>query len=102
MVRLLEKTEALETFAVFHMEGYWDADGTQMIDAIRKAIGNPNLKVSTMPWRLIRVLSPFVRFLGNWRKCEISGTFPSKRAMRGLRDWSAGDKHELGHHLTPR
>ena len=39
MVRLLEKPAALETFAVFHMEGHWDADGMQMIDAIRRAVG---------------------------------------------------------------
>jgi hypothetical protein len=41
MVRLLEKSGVLESFAVFHMEGHWDWDGTQMISAIRKAAANP-------------------------------------------------------------
>ena len=60
MARLLEKPEALAPFAVFHMEGHWDADGTQMIEAIRKAVGNPTIKAGKMPWLLMRMLSPFV------------------------------------------
>jgi len=60
MVRLLEKSETLEPFSMFQMEGHWDADGTQMIGAIRKVVGNPNIKVGKMPWLLMRLLSPFV------------------------------------------
>ena len=60
MVRLLEKPDRLETFAVFHMEGHLDADGSQMIEAIRKAAGRANIKVGTMPWWLMRLASPFV------------------------------------------
>jgi len=45
MVQLLERSEVLDDFAVFQMEGHWDDDGTQMIDAIRKAAGDPNIKV---------------------------------------------------------
>jgi nucleoside-diphosphate-sugar epimerase len=60
MVRLLEKSGMLESFAVFHMEGHWDADGTQMIASIRKAVGNPSIKLRKTPWILIRLLSPFV------------------------------------------
>jgi nucleoside-diphosphate-sugar epimerase len=60
MVRLLEKSDVLEKFAVFHMEGHWDADGTAMVAAIRQASGNPELKVRKFPWLLMRLLSPFV------------------------------------------
>ncbi|MEI9804521.1 MAG: SDR family NAD(P)-dependent oxidoreductase [Pseudolabrys sp.] len=60
MVRLLEKPEALDAFAVFHMKGHWDADGTQMIAAIAKAAGRPAIKVRKMPWLAMRLLSPFV------------------------------------------
>jgi nucleoside-diphosphate-sugar epimerase len=60
IVRLLEKPEILEPFAMFQMEGHWDADGTQMINAIRKAVGNPKIKVHRTPWLLMRLLSPFV------------------------------------------
>ena len=31
-----------------------------MIEAIRKAAGNPNIKVRKMPWKLMLALSPFV------------------------------------------
>jgi nucleoside-diphosphate-sugar epimerase len=60
MVRLLERPQALDTFAVFHMEGQWDADGARMIEAIRKAVGNPGIRVGRMPWVLMRLASPFV------------------------------------------
>jgi nucleoside-diphosphate-sugar epimerase len=60
IVRLLEKSQMLEPFAVFQMKGHWDTDGTEMIDAVRKAAGNPNIKVGKMPWLLMRLLSPFV------------------------------------------
>jgi nucleoside-diphosphate-sugar epimerase len=60
IVRLLEKSSELEPFAVFHMQGHWDADGTEMIAAIRRTVGNPRIKVAKMPWGLMRLLSPFV------------------------------------------
>ena len=60
IVRLLAKPEMLEPFAMFQMDGHWDADGTQMVDAIRKAVGNPKIKVRKSPWWLMRLLSPFV------------------------------------------
>ena len=60
MARLLEKSEALEPFAVFHMDGHWDATSARMIEAIRAAAGNQNIKVRKMPWLMMRLLSPFV------------------------------------------
>ncbi len=61
MIRLLEQDDTLETFAQFQMEGHWDADGTQMIAAIRRTVGKPDLPVRTLPWGLIRLAAPFVR-----------------------------------------
>lgn len=60
MVQLIEKEEALEPFATFHMEGHWDADGTRMIAALRRAVGRPDLPVRAFPWRLLAIASPFV------------------------------------------
>lgn len=60
VVRLLEKADALEPFATFHMDGHWDADGAGMIEAIRAAAGNPRIPVRRTPWPLIRLLSPVV------------------------------------------
>jgi nucleoside-diphosphate-sugar epimerase len=60
MVRLLEKPDALEAYASFHMAGHWDADGSEMIAAIRRTAGNGTIKVAAMPWGLMRLLSPVV------------------------------------------
>lgn len=60
MMRLLEAEDALEHFASFHMDGHWDADGTQMITAIRRVIGNTKLPVRHFPWWLIGPSAPFV------------------------------------------
>jgi nucleoside-diphosphate-sugar epimerase len=57
--RLLQRSD-LGSFAVFHMEGHWDADGTRMIDAIRRNAGNPRIKITRLPWALMRLSSPFV------------------------------------------
>lgn len=60
MVRLLDKADALDLFAVFHMQGHWDADGTQMAASIRRVAGTPGIKTAKTPWGLMRVLSPVV------------------------------------------
>jgi nucleoside-diphosphate-sugar epimerase len=60
MVRLVEIGDTLPAFAAFQMEGYWDADGSGMIGAIRRVTGNPALKVRPLPWRLLALASPFV------------------------------------------
>lgn len=60
MVQLLEKRAVLERFAVFHMEGHWDADGTKMIAAIQAAVPGRTVKVGKLPWLVMRLLAPFV------------------------------------------
>jgi nucleoside-diphosphate-sugar epimerase len=60
MVRLVERDSELEAFSTFHMNGHWDADGTQMIEAIRRVVGRPDLKVRAFPWLMLAVASPFV------------------------------------------
>ncbi|MBS1182810.1 MAG: uncharacterized protein H6Q99_2690 [Proteobacteria bacterium] len=62
MVRLIDSGK-LDDFATFHMEGHWDADGTQMISAIRRVLDEPFTPVKRMPWLLMRLASPFVPLL---------------------------------------
>jgi nucleoside-diphosphate-sugar epimerase len=62
MVRLIEQG-GLAPFATFHMEGVWDAEGTQIVDAIRRALGDPAVPVKQMPWSMMRLASPFVPML---------------------------------------
>ena len=75
VIELLNKGTALEPFATFHMAGHWDADGTQMIQAIRRVVARRmrfEPKVSAFPWWLLTVLAPFVT------------TFREMREMRYL------------------
>lgn len=70
MVRLIEREDRLGVFETFHMEGHWDADGTAMTSAIRRAAADPGLKIRTFPWWLLSLASPFValfRELGEMR-----------------------------------
>jgi nucleoside-diphosphate-sugar epimerase len=60
IVRLVERESALAVFDTFHMNGHWDADGTQMQAAIRRASGQPDLPVKRFPWWLLTLGSPFV------------------------------------------
>ena len=59
MLRLLEHSN-LAPFATFHMQGHWDADGQQMVAAIRRALGDPALPVKHLPWTAMRLASPVV------------------------------------------
>ena len=63
MVELVQRREALEPFAVFHMQGHWDADGSQMAAAISRVVvkrGGAQPKVSAFPWWLMALIAPFV------------------------------------------
>ncbi len=59
MARLAE-AERPEAFATYHMAGHWDPDGTAMIEAIRAALGAPDLPVRRFPWLLVRLAQPVV------------------------------------------
>lgn len=59
MMRLVERDATLPAFANFHMDGQWDADGTQMIAAIRAAVGRP-VPARAFPWWLLTGAAPFV------------------------------------------
>jgi nucleoside-diphosphate-sugar epimerase len=60
MARLVDREAALGAFETFHFAGHWDADGTAMVAAIRRAAGDPGLRVRGFPWALIAAASPFV------------------------------------------
>jgi nucleoside-diphosphate-sugar epimerase len=63
MVRLLERSDRLPTFASYHMAGHWDADGRQMAEAVRRVVQRrtgQTPKISAFPWWLLRIAAPFV------------------------------------------
>lgn len=53
MVRLLEHAD-LPPFGSFHMEGHWDHDGRQMVQAIARVLGDPAVPIRPLPWWLLR------------------------------------------------
>jgi nucleoside-diphosphate-sugar epimerase len=63
IVALLEHGERLQPFDCFHMEGHWDADGQQLIEAIRRVVresGGSQPAVWALPWWLVRLAQPVV------------------------------------------
>ncbi|MFN7092397.1 MAG: NAD-dependent epimerase/dehydratase family protein [Allorhizobium sp.] len=59
-MRLLDRADALPRFARFHMDGFYDPDGTQMVAAIGRAVGRPRILTIGFPWRLAGLARPFV------------------------------------------
>ncbi|KQS99099.1 MULTISPECIES: NAD-dependent epimerase/dehydratase family protein [unclassified Rhizobium] len=68
MARLVDRRQTLPPFAVYHMQGFWDDDGTKMAAAIRRASGNPAVKVQAFPWWLMPFAAPFVPFFRELRE----------------------------------
>lgn len=75
MVRLLARDD-LPDFARFHMEGHWDPDGSEMIAAIRLAVGRPDLPVRRFPWPVITLASPFVPLFRELREMRYLWQMP--------------------------
>ena len=67
MLRLIGLGDRLPDFAVYHMRGHWDADGTQMAASIGRAVGRP-VKTRAFPWWALPVLSPFSEMLREMRE----------------------------------
>jgi nucleoside-diphosphate-sugar epimerase len=75
MVELLARRESLDSFAVFHMAGHWDADGSQLCASIQRVVARRTghtPRLSAFPWWLLSLASPFVT------------TFREMREMRYL------------------
>jgi nucleoside-diphosphate-sugar epimerase len=62
IARLLEHEAQLGKFETFHFRGHWDADGTEMVAAIRRVAGE-QVKVRKLPWPLLWLATPFVLFV---------------------------------------
>jgi nucleoside-diphosphate-sugar epimerase len=75
MIELLARRDSLGPFATFHMTGHWDADGSQMVEAIQRVVARRSgrkPRVTGFPWWLVTLASPFVT------------TFREMREMRYL------------------
>ena len=93
MARLLDKSETLEDFAVFHMDGHWDADGMQMAEAVRRVVGDPNIKIGKLPWWLIRLSSPFVPLFRELAEMRYLWTTPIRMNNTRLKTMLGEEPH---------
>jgi nucleoside-diphosphate-sugar epimerase len=62
MVKLIQQREQLDAFAVFHMQGFWDEDGTQMAKAISRVVkiqSDSTPRILAFPWWLMHLVAPF-------------------------------------------
>lgn len=59
--RLIEMPDRLDAFERLQFEGHVDASGTEMIEAVRAAVGR-DIPVRAFPWWLMRCLAPFGGF----------------------------------------
>jgi len=79
MVALVQRSDTLEPFAVFHMQGHWDADGTQMTAAISRVVvkrGGAKPAVRAFPWWLTALAAPFVPTLRELREMRYLWNVP--------------------------
>lgn len=100
-VRLMNKGDSLRPFERVQFEGFWDRDGTGMVDAIRQAVGK-RLPVWRFPWWAIGLAAPFASFpreawelrqhwrypmqLDNHRLVELLGSEPRTPIGQAVRD----------------
>ena len=92
MVRLVEGDAALPAFETFHMDGHWDADGMQMIAAIRAA-ANRAVAVKAFPWWLLTAASPFVPLFREMGEMRYLWRTPLRLSNRHLTDVLGEEPH---------
>lgn len=93
MVRLVERDALLEPFARFHFAGHWDADGTAMTAAIRRAAGEPAPRVTRFPWWLVTAASPFVPLFRELREVRPLWQVPLRLDNRRLLGLLGSEPH---------
>ena len=54
IAQLLDRDD-LPAFARYHMDGQWDADGREMVEAIVRVLGDPAVPIRRLPWWQLRL-----------------------------------------------
>ena len=62
-VQLMAHAEDFGAMETFHVEGHWLADNWQMVEALREALGAPDLPVHRLPWLAMHMLQGFAPVL---------------------------------------
>ena len=66
-MRLVELGDQLPAFAVYHMEGVFDADGSELVAAIQRVAGD-GARAKSFPWWVVPLAAPFVPLLRELRE----------------------------------
>lgn len=93
MMQLLEQEARLPVFACFQMHGHWDADGTQMVAAIRQAAGNPRLPVRAFPWWILPLAAPFVPLFNEMKEMRYLWQQPLRMRNTRLLEFLGNEPH---------
>jgi nucleoside-diphosphate-sugar epimerase len=67
-VRLLDHRSELPSFTLAHFRGHVDATGRDMAEAVRRAIGRPEVPIKPFQWGWLWLGAPFVPFLREARE----------------------------------
>lgn len=84
--RLLDRADELPAFAVYHMEGFWDFDGLQLIEAIERVVGHP-VKRRRLSWTGIKMVAPFVPLFREVLEMQYLWQMPIRMSNRKLTDF---------------
>ncbi len=100
--QLMEREAELEAFARFHFRGYWDADGTAMIEAIRQGRGQrvAAARKSRCRGSFWKLATPFNETLAGvaqrvrygrrrsiWTMPGLFNSWAGSRTLRSIRPW---------------
>lgn len=84
--RLLDRAGELPAFAVYHMEGFWDFDGLQLVEAIERVVGHP-VKRRRLSWAGIKLAAPFVPLFREVVEMQYLWHMPIRMSNRKLTDF---------------
>ncbi len=93
IAELIERDDALGPFEVFHFAGHFDVDGSEMIGAIRRVVGDPHLPVRRYPWPALLALSPFVTLFREMREMRYLWREPIRLDNARLRGAIGAEPH---------
>lgn len=93
MMQLIEREQSLAAFDTFHMNGHWDADGTEMVAAIGRVTGQPGLKAKSFPWWLLPLAAPFVPVFRELREMSYLWRQPLRLDNRRLLQLLGSEPH---------
>lgn len=96
MVELLQRRDTLPPFAVFHMAGHWDADGSQLAAAICRVVvkrGGVPPKARAFPWWLTALAAPLVPTLRELREMRYLWSTPIEMSNAKLVSTLGHERH---------